>query len=95
MIIAVGVGGEIEDSFAHKLRFVSPVCDTYRTRYLTLLFHTSFFEQAASNQFKTSHTILSNTSIEATSCISGDRWVFFQDLTGAIRGAQYSISNST
>lgn len=87
-----------------KTKVRSPVWDTYRTRYLTLLFHTSFPEQAvpsnstsslSANQFRMSHTILPNTSIAATSCIPGDRWVFLQDVTGAIRGAQYSVSNST
>ena len=38
------------------------------------------------------HRILRNTSVAATSCISDDRYVFFQDITGAIRGVQYSAS---
>lgn len=104
---------------AHKNRFVGLICDTYRTKYLTLLFSTSFPAQtaqsnatsssssaappslsgtpsdSAANQFKMSHTILPNTSIAATSCVPGDRWVFIQDATGAIRGAQFTISNST
>ena len=31
-------------------------------------------------------TILTNSSIHAISCESGDRWIFLQDLTGSIKG---------
>lgn len=38
------------------------------------------------------HSFLPNTSIAATSCLHDVRWLFQQDLSGAIRGAQYSGS---
>lgn len=41
-----------------------------------------------------SHKLLLNTSTAATSCIPGDRWIFVQDVTGAIGAAQFSSSAS-
>ncbi|MCJ1438483.1 hypothetical protein MMC27_007873 [Xylographa pallens] len=40
-------------------------------------------------------TVLTNTSIAATTCPSGDRWVFLQDTNGTIRAAQYSSPTSS
>ena len=119
VIMAVGIGGGAGGSIAYKRRFVNPVCDTYRTKYLTLLFIASVQQQtaqanttsssssapspslsgipynASADQFKMSHTILFNTSIAATHCMPNDRWVFLQDVTGTIRGAQFSVSTSS
>ena len=36
--------------------------------------------------------LLPNTSIVSISCVPGDRWVFVQDVTGAIRAAHFSSS---
>ena len=40
-----------------------------------------------------SPTILSNTSIAATICPNGDRFVFFQDTKGMLRVAQWSTDS--
>ncbi|KAL9115552.1 MAG: hypothetical protein Q9187_007294, partial [Circinaria calcarea] len=42
-----------------------------------------------------SQVVLRNTSIASATCLNGDRWVFFQDTNGYIRGAQYFLSAST
>lgn len=39
--------------------------------------------------------LLQSTSVAAASCADGDRWVFMQDVSGNIRAAQYSSSNSS
>ncbi|MCJ1435908.1 hypothetical protein MMC27_005284 [Xylographa pallens] len=59
--------------------------------------------QASSSQPPTSsatgssvpHTILRNTSIASTTCPNGDRWIFFQDISGSIRQAQYPSDVAT
>ena len=56
-----------------------------------LPFLTANLSNSSVNHFKMSYTILPNSSIAATNCFPSDRWVFLQDVGGAIRGAQYSL----